>query len=38
MKELKFYVMADPHFFASELGCSGDEYEDFMHYEQMCFA
>ncbi len=38
MKELKFYVMADPHFFASELGCSGDEYEDFMHYEQKCFA
>ncbi len=38
MKELKFYVMADPHFFATELGCSGDEYEDFMHYEQKCFA
>ena len=38
MKELKFYVMADPHFFASELGCSGDEYENFMHYEQKCFA
>lgn len=38
MKELKFYVMADPHFFASELGCSGNEYEDFMHYEQKCFA
>ena len=38
MKELKFYLMADPHFFASELGCSGEEYEDFMHYEQKCFA
>ena len=38
MKELKFYVMADPHYFASELGCSGEEYEDFMHYEQKCFA
>lgn len=38
MKELKFYVMADPHYFASVLGCSGDEYEDFMHYEQKCFA
>ncbi len=38
MKETKFYLMADPHFFASELGCSGDEYEDFMHYEQKCFA
>lgn len=38
MKELKFYVMADPHFFATVLGCSGEEYEDFMHYEQKCFA
>lgn len=38
MKELKFYLMADPHYFASELGCSGEEYEDFMHYEQKCFA
>ena len=38
MKETKFYLMADPHFFASELGCSGEEYEDFMHYEQKCFA
>ena len=38
MKELKFYVMADPHFFDTALGCSGEEYEDFMHYEQKCFA
>ncbi len=38
MKELKFYVMADPHFFDTALGCSGDEYEEFMHYEQKCFA
>ncbi len=38
MKELKFYVMTDPHYFASELGCKGEEYEDFMHYEQKCFA
>ena len=38
MKELKFYVMADPHFFDTALGCSGKEYEDFMHYEQKCFA
>lgn len=38
MKELKFYVVADPHFFDSALGCSGEEYEDFMHYEQKCFA
>ena len=38
MKQLKFYVMADPHFFDTALGCSGKEYEDFMHYEQKCFA
>ena len=38
MKQLKFYVMADPHFFDAALGCSGKEYEDFMHYEQKCFA
>ena len=38
MNETKFYIIADPHYFASELGCSGDEYEDFMHYEQKCFA
>lgn len=38
MKQLKFYVMADPHFFETALGCSGKEYEDFMHYEQKCFA
>ncbi len=38
MNQLKFYVMADPHFFDSALGCSGKEYEDFMHYEQKCFA
>lgn len=38
MKEFKFYMIADPHYFATELGCSGEEYEDFMHYEQKCFA
>lgn len=38
MKDLKFYLMSDPHYFASELGCEGEEYEDFMHYEQKCFA
>ncbi len=38
MEQLKFYVMADPHFFDASLGCSGEEYENFMHYEQKCFA
>ncbi len=36
--ELKFYLLADPHYFDSSLGCAGEEYEDFMHYEQKCFA
>ncbi len=38
MKETKFYLVADPHYFASSLGCSGEEYDDFMHFEQKCFA
>ena len=38
MKETKFYLITDTHFFATELGCSGEEYEAFMHYEQKCFA
>lgn len=38
MKETKFYLISDPHYFATELGCNGEAYEDFMHYEQKCFA
>ncbi len=38
MKETKFYLITDTHYFASSLGCSGEEYDDFMHYEQKCFA
>ncbi len=38
MKKTKFYLISDPHYFATELGCSGEAYEDFMHYEQKCFA
>ena len=38
MKELKFFVITDTHFFASELGCYGKEYENFMDFEQKCFA
>lgn len=38
MKETKFFLIADPHYFASSLGCGGKEYDDFMHYEQKCFA
>ncbi len=38
MKETKFYLITDTHYFASCLGCSGAAYDDFMHYEQKCFA
>ncbi len=34
----KFLLITDPHFFDTDLGCSGADYEDFMHYEQKCFA
>ena len=34
----KFLVLTDPHFFDTDLGCSGEAYDDFMHYEQKCFA
>ena len=36
--DFKFLVLTDPHFFDTDLGCSGPDYEDFMHYEQKCFA
>ncbi len=38
MQPFKFYLIADPHYFASELGAYGKEYDEFMHYEQKCFA
>lgn len=38
MEKFKFLVMADPHFFDTDLGCSGPDYDNFMHYEQKCFA
>lgn len=38
MDNFKFLVLTDPHFFDTDLGCSGEAYEDFMHYEQKCFA
>lgn len=38
MSNTKFLVLTDPHFFDTDLGCSGKDYEDFMHYEQKCFA
>lgn len=38
MKELKFFVIADPHYFKNSIGAYGEEYERFMDYEQKCFA
>ncbi|MCD7828522.1 MAG: metallophosphoesterase [Clostridiales bacterium] len=38
MKPLKFYVITDPHYFKNSLGAYGKEYEEFMDFEQKCFA
>ena len=38
MRELKFFVITDTHFFKYSLGAEGDEYEAFMDGEQKCFA
>lgn len=38
MKELKFFVITDTHYFKNSLGAYGEEYEDFMDSEQKCFA
>ncbi len=38
MNTTKFLLLTDPHFFDTDLGCGGAAYEDFMHYEQKCFA
>lgn len=38
MKELKFFVITDTHYFKNSLGAYGEEYEKFMDGEQKCFA
>lgn len=38
MKELKFYVITDTHYFKNSLGAYGKAYEEFMDGEQKCFA
>lgn len=38
MKELNFFVITDTHYFEHSLGCWGKEYENFMDFEQKCFA
>lgn len=38
MKPFNMYVITDTHYFASSLGCHGEEYDKFMQFEQKCFA
>ncbi len=38
MKEAKFYLITDTHFFKNSLGAKGRGYDKFMRYEQKCFA
>lgn len=38
MNDLKFYLITDTHFFKNSLGARGDAYDDFMRFEQKCFA
>ncbi len=38
MNPFKFYLITDTHYFASKLGCHGKEYDNFMQFEQKCFA
>ncbi len=38
MRELKFYLITDTHFFKNSLGARGYEYDKFMRFEQKCFA
>lgn len=37
-KPLKFYLITDTHFFKNSLGAYGKEYDEFMRFEQKCFA
>ena len=38
MHELNFYLITDTHFFKNSLGARGEEYDNFMRFEQKCFA
>lgn len=38
MKPLKFYLITDTHYFKNSLGAYGDGYNEFMRYEQKCYA
>ena len=34
----RFLLITDTHYFAEKLGCRGEAYDEFMAYEQKCFA
>lgn len=38
MSLLDFYLITDTHFFKNALGAYGKEYDEFMRFEQKCFA
>ena len=38
MKDLKFYLITDTHYFKNSLGAYGDGYDSFMRFEQKCYA
>lgn len=38
MEQTKFYLIADTHYYKHSLSVYGKDYDDFMHYEQKCFA
>lgn len=38
MENLKFYLITDPHYFKNSIGARGKEYDEFMRFEQKCFA
>ena len=38
MNKFNFYLITDTHFFKNSLGAYGKEYDEFMRFEQKCFA
>ncbi len=38
MKELSFYLITDTHYFKNSLGAYGKGYDEFMRFEQKCYA
>lgn len=38
MKELKFFLITDTHYFKNSIGAYGPEYEEYMTTQQKCYA